>query len=140
MAQNLSQEAYADVLGFHRTYMGGLERGEATSPSRAWSGSPTGLESTRSIFSELRRRAPHGHRPDLHRARRYDLSMTKAELHRQIDAMTEEEAAEAKLIYAPDWPSKATSIEEIRKRTGTTPMSREDFDRHFGSLPTDGEG
>lgn len=66
--------------------------------------------------------------------------MTKAELHAQIDAMTEEEAAEVKLIFAPDWPSKATSIEEIRKRTGTSPMSREDFDRHFGSLPTDGEG
>lgn len=44
------------------------------------------------------------------------------------------------LIFAPDWPSKATSIEEIRKRTGTKPMSPEDFDRHFGSLPTDGEG
>ena len=55
-------------------------------------------------------------------------------------AMTEEEAAQAKLIYAPDWPSKATSIEEIRKRTGTRAMSAEDFDRHFGSLPTDGEG
>jgi hypothetical protein len=24
--------------------------------------------------------------------------------------------------------------------TGTKPMSSEDFDRHFGSLPTDGEG
>lgn len=66
--------------------------------------------------------------------------MTKAELRAQIDAMTEEEAAEVKLIFAPDWPSKATSIEEIRRRTGTTPMSRGDFDRHFGSLPTDGEG
>jgi hypothetical protein len=66
--------------------------------------------------------------------------MTKAELHDQIESMTEEEAAEVKLIFAPDWPSKATSIEEIRKRTGTTPMSREDFDRHFGALPTDGEG
>jgi hypothetical protein len=66
--------------------------------------------------------------------------MTKAELYEQIKSMTDEEAAEVKLIYAPDWPSKMTSIEEIRKRTGTTPMSPEDFDRHFGSLPTDGEG
>jgi transcriptional regulator with XRE-family HTH domain len=24
----MSQEAFADVLGIHRTYMGGLERGE----------------------------------------------------------------------------------------------------------------
>lgn len=66
--------------------------------------------------------------------------MTKSELIEQIEAMTEEEAAQAKLIHAPDWPSKATSIEEIRKRTGTRPMSAEDFDRHFGSIPTDGEG
>lgn len=66
--------------------------------------------------------------------------MTKAELYAQIDAMTEEEAAEVRLVFAPDWPSKVTLIEEIRKRTGTTPMSGEDFDRHFGSLPTDGEG
>jgi len=66
--------------------------------------------------------------------------MNKAELIEQVKSMTDEEAAEMRLIYAPDWPSKATSIEEIRKRTGTTPMSPEDFDRHFGSLPTDGEG
>lgn len=66
--------------------------------------------------------------------------MSKAELHAQIDAMTEEEAAEVKLVFAPDWPSKVTLIEEIRKRTGTTAMSREDFDRHLGSLPADGEG
>jgi hypothetical protein len=66
--------------------------------------------------------------------------MTKAELYEQIDSMTDEEAAQVKLIFAPDWPSKATSIEEIRKQTGTSPMSSEEFDRHFGSLPTDGEG
>ena len=66
--------------------------------------------------------------------------MTKAELHAQIEAMTEEEAAEVKLIFAPDWPSKATSINAIRNRTGTSPMNRKDFDRHFGSLPADDEG
>ena len=54
--------------------------------------------------------------------------------------MTDEEAAQVKFIFAPDWPTKATSIEEIRKRTGTSPMSSEEFARHFGSLATDGEG
>lgn len=68
------------------------------------------------------------------------LTMTKAELIEQVESMSEEEAAQAKLIFAPDWPSNATSMKEIRKRTGTSPMGREDFDRHFGSLPTDGEG
>ena len=27
-ARGLSQEAFADVLGFHRTYMGAIERGQ----------------------------------------------------------------------------------------------------------------
>jgi hypothetical protein len=50
-----------------------------------------------------------------------------------------------KLIYAPDWPSKATSIEEIRKRAGTramTPEESEEFWREHGPLmqPADGEG
>ena len=59
--------------------------------------------------------------------------------------MTEEEAAQVKLIYAPDWPSKATSIEEIRKRTGARAMTleeSEEFWREHGSLmrAPDGEG
>ena len=28
LARRLSQEEFADVIGYHRTYMGGLERGE----------------------------------------------------------------------------------------------------------------
>ncbi len=68
--------------------------------------------------------------------------MTKAELIEQVRAMTEEEAAEVKLIYAPDWPSKATSIEEIRKRTGTRAMTPEEFWREHSPRmqPPDGEG
>lgn len=71
--------------------------------------------------------------------------MTKAELHEQIESMTDQEAAEVKLIFAPDWPSKATSIEEIRKRTGTQAMSPEQSEKFWhehGPLmqPADGEG
>jgi phosphopantetheine adenylyltransferase len=66
--------------------------------------------------------------------------MSKKELLEQVKEMTEEEASQVRLVFAPEWPSKATSIEEIRKRTGTRPMSPEEFDRHFGHLPTDGEG
>jgi hypothetical protein len=57
--------------------------------------------------------------------------MTKAELHERIESMTDEEAAEVKLIFAPDWPSKATSIEEIRKRTGTKAMSPEQSEKFW---------
>lgn len=71
--------------------------------------------------------------------------MTKAELYRQIDAMTEEEASEVKLIYAPDWPSRATLIEEVRERTGTRAMTSDEsekFWQEYGPLmqPPDGEG
>lgn len=71
----------------------------------------------------------------------YDVIMSsKDELLAQVKDMTEEEASQVRLVFAPEWPSKATSIGEIRKRTGTRPMSPEEFDRHFGDLPTDGEG
>jgi hypothetical protein len=46
----------------------------------------------------------------------------------QIEAMTEEEAEEVKLIYAPDWPDKVTPIEEVRKQRGTRPEAPQRFD------------
>jgi hypothetical protein len=71
--------------------------------------------------------------------------MTKAELIAQVESMTEEEAAEAKLIYAPDRPSNVTSIEEVRKRTGTRAMTPEESERFWQEhrplmQPPDGEG
>ena len=73
------------------------------------------------------------------------MPMTKAELIEQVESMSEEEAAQVKLVFAAEWPSKRTSIEEIRKRTGTramTPEESEKFWREHGPLmqPPDGEG
>ena len=42
--------------------------------------------------------------------------MTKADLRAQIEAMTDEEAADAVLVYAPDWPGKVTPISEAFAR------------------------
>jgi hypothetical protein len=38
------------------------------------------------------------------------------------------------------WPPKATSIEEIRKRTGTKPMSPENFDGSLGRCRSTAKG
>jgi hypothetical protein len=46
----------------------------------------------------------------------------------QIEAMTEEEAEEVKLIYAPDWPDRVTPIEEVRKRRVIRPEVLRRFD------------
>jgi hypothetical protein len=42
--------------------------------------------------------------------------VNKAELREQVEAMTEEEAADALLVYAPDWPDKITPIGEMTSR------------------------
>jgi hypothetical protein len=42
---------------------------------------------------------------------------------------------DGELTLVPD-----TSIAAVRQRLGTEPMSAEEFERHFGDLPTDDEG
>ena len=52
----------------------------------------------------------------------------------------EESLADGRFVVAPEWPSKETSVEAILERAGGERMSPEEFDKHFGHLPTDGEG
>jgi hypothetical protein len=47
----------------------------------------------------------------------------------------EEERPDGRLLLAPD-----LSVVAILARHGATPMSAENFERHFGDLPTDDEG
>jgi hypothetical protein len=51
------------------------------------------------------------------------------------DYVVEDRRSDGTLMLVPD-----TSIDAIRKRLGTEPMSAEEFERRFGDLPTDGEG
>ncbi|MEX1141639.1 MAG: hypothetical protein WD993_03155 [Thermoleophilaceae bacterium] len=46
-----------------------------------------------------------------------------------------EQSPDGELTLVPD-----TSINAIRERQGTQPMSAEQFEATFGDLPTDGEG
>jgi hypothetical protein len=46
--------------------------------------------------------------------------------------VVEEQLPDGRLVLRPD-----TSVEAIRRRTGSRPMSAEEFDMHFGHLPTD---
>ena len=54
--------------------------------------------------------------------------------------MVEEALADGRLLLAPEWPSKETSADAIFERAGGKRMSPEEFDKHFGDLPIDGEG
>jgi hypothetical protein len=46
-----------------------------------------------------------------------------------------DEHPDGELTLVPD-----TSIAAVRQRLGTEPMTTEEFDGHFGNLPTDDEG
>jgi hypothetical protein len=46
-----------------------------------------------------------------------------------------DEGPDGEITLVPD-----TSIAAVRQRLGTEPMSAEEFEQHFGDLPTDDEG
>jgi hypothetical protein len=49
--------------------------------------------------------------------------------------VVKDESPDGELTLVPD-----TSIAAVRQRLGTEPMSAEEFEQHFGDLPTDDEG
>jgi hypothetical protein len=51
------------------------------------------------------------------------------------DYVVDEMLDDGRLVIRPD-----TSAKAIRGRQGLEPISAEEFDRHFGHLPTDSEG
>jgi hypothetical protein len=51
------------------------------------------------------------------------------------DYVVAERHPDGTVVLAPD-----TSIEAIRKRVGTRPMTPKEFDEYFGQLPSDVEG
>jgi hypothetical protein len=51
------------------------------------------------------------------------------------DYIVAERHPDGTVVLAPD-----TSIEAIRRRLGTRPMPPEEFEQHFGHLPSDDEG
>lgn len=51
------------------------------------------------------------------------------------DYIVVEREPDGSVLLAPD-----TSMEAIRRRSGTRPMSPEEFEEHFGHLPSDREG
>ncbi len=51
------------------------------------------------------------------------------------DYIVAERLPDGSVLLAPD-----TSIEGIGRRIGGRAMTAEEFEKHFGDLPTDGEG
>jgi hypothetical protein len=51
------------------------------------------------------------------------------------DYVVDERLGDGRLVIRPD-----TSAEAINRRLGVEPISAEEFEQHFGHLPTDDEG
>ena len=64
---------------------------------------------------------------------------TREDLHRTVDALSEDQVERARIIIV-DEVDKETSVESILTRHGEQRLSAEDYEDHFGDLPRDGEG
>lgn len=64
---------------------------------------------------------------------------TREEAHAKLDQLPEDRV-DAALAALESVEGRETSIEAILARHGERRLSPEEFDRHFGSLPTNDEG
>lgn len=71
----------------------------------------------------------------IHDMKEVPMKVTLTEPELAGDYIVVERNPDGSVVLAPD-----TSIEAIRSQLGTRPMSPEEFQRHFGHLPNDGEG
>jgi hypothetical protein len=60
-------------------------------------------------------------------------------VHRTVDALSEAQVERARIIIVDD-VDEETSVESILARHGERRLSAEEFEEHFGDLPSDAEG
>jgi len=71
----------------------------------------------------------------LHDMKEAPMKVTLTEPGIAGDYIVVEHNADGSVLLSPD-----TSAAAIERRLGVEPVSEEDFERHFGHLPRDGEG
>ena len=64
---------------------------------------------------------------------------TREQLHRDVDALSAPQVSKARIVVV-DEVAEQTSVKAILARHGEQRLSPEEFERHFGDLPSDGEG
>jgi hypothetical protein len=71
-----------------------------------------------------------------------EVVTTRETVHALLDRYPDEELDALAELLACRRAADGTdlSVKAVLARHGATPMSAEDFERHFGDLPTDDEG
>lgn len=64
---------------------------------------------------------------------------TREQLHRDVDALPAPQVPKARIVVV-DEVTEQTSVKAILARHGEQRLSPEEFEQHFGDLPSDGEG